>query len=349
MSWKRVKSSPLFIGGHRKCGTTLFVSLLDGHEELFIFPSESGFFYKFYPIFEDLKYSYEDRVNRMIDSILRTLEEVVAEWIGYDNCPSFSLDRLAAVFREKLEASPKQTKDFLEAMIYAAWEVLPGPKERQKYWVDKTTSTEIYAPLLFQWYPEAKFIHVLRDPRDNYGAIKAGWEKRYQYQFDCKERLLQSVIDRAKLGMELAEINQRRFGTKRYLVIRYEDVATQAEATLRRVCEFLEIPFQPSLLVPTFCGQVWGGNNHELKKFSSVSQGSVNRWRERIDEHEAKVIEYYFRDVMPRQGYVPTYDLQEAADAAREHYKWFNYAQVYSLKVNEYYPLTHMKGPGAPR
>ena len=349
MRWQKVKDSPIFIGGHRKCGTTLFVSLLDGHQELFIFPSESGFFYKFYPIFEDPKYSYEDRVTRMIDSILRTLEEVVEKWIGYDNCPSFSLERLAEVFREKLAASPKLTKDFLEAMIYAAWEILPGPKEKQRYWLDKTTSMEIYAPLLFQWYPQAKFIHVLRDPRDNYGAIKAGWEKRYKHQFDSKERLLQSVIDRAKLGMELAEINQKRFGRERYLIVKYEDVATETEATLRRVCEFLGIQFRPTLLVPTFCGQVWEGNNHELKKFRSISQGNVNRWRERIDEHEARVLEYHFWDVMPKYGYALTYDLQDAADAAREHYKWFNYAQVYSLKVDQFYPLTHMGAPGASR
>ncbi len=342
MSWEKIQDRPLFIGGHRKCGTTLFVSLLDGHEELFIYPSESGFFYKFYPLFENSRYSADDREKRIVSSILKTLDEVIQEWVGYDNCPSFSFERLRELFHERLQGTKKETRDFLDAMIYAAWETLAVSKGKERYWVDKTTSTEIYASTLFSWYPEAKFIHILRDPRDNYGAIKAGWDKRYQHQFDSKERLLQSVIDRARLGMELAQINQDRFGAERYLIVRYEDVATEPEVTLQHVAEFLGIRFQKSLLTPTFCGKPWRGNNHEQKKFNAISGDNVNRWRERIDDHEAKVLEYHFKDLMERYGYDPFYSIEEAADAASEHYKWFNFAQSYSLKVDKEYPLTHM-------
>jgi len=347
LNWESLKESPLFIGGHRKCGTTLFVSLLDAHEELFSFPSETGFFYKFYPLFDGEGHSPEEKEERVIEAILKTLDEVLEKWVGYENCPGYSFEKLTELFRERLPKNGRKSKDYLDASVYAAWKLLSGgkayPKAKtqhaQKYWVEKTTSTEIYANTLFDWYPKAKFIHILRDPRDNFGAIKAGWEKRYQYQFDSKERLLQSVIDRSRLGMEMAGINQSRFGADRYQIIRYEDFVTRPEETLRTVCDFLGIRFQPVLLTPTFCGEPWGGNNHELKKFTAISSDHVDRWRERITEHEAKVLEYYFGDLMPKYQYPLAFDRQAAADAAREHYKWFNFAQVYSLKVEQVYKL----------
>lgn len=338
MSWEKIQDQPLFIGGHRKCGTTLFVSLLDGHKDLFIYPSESGFFYKFYPIFNSNQYSYEEKESRMAEQIFKTLDEVVRGWTGLEACPNYSFDKFLELFRNRIAGRKKESKDFLDALFYAAHETLsPQDHESKRYWVEKTTSIEIYANTLFDWYPQAKFIHILRDPRDNYGAIKAGWDQNYQHQFDCKERLLQSVIDRARLGMEMAEVNQKRFGREKYLVARYEDLVLSSEETLKKVCVFLGIDFQPSLLQPTFCGVPWKGNNYETKKFDSISTSSVNRWKERIEEYEAKVLEFHFQDLMKKYGYIPVYSIQESADAAREHYKWFNYAQAYSLKLDKVY------------
>ena len=338
MAWKNIQNSPLFIGGHRKCGTTMFVSLLDGHKDLFIYPSESGFFYKFYPLFDSNQYSYEEKEVRMTEQIFKTLDEVVREWIGVDACPNYSFDKFLECFRSRVTGTNKESKDFLDALFYSAYETLISRShESKKYWVEKTTSIEMYANTLFNWYSQAKFIHIIRDPRDNYGAIKAGWDQNYQQQFDCKERLLQSVIDRARLGMELAEVNQQRFGREKYHIVRYEDVVSSPEETLSKACAFLGIDFQPCLLKPTFCGVPWKGNNYETKKFDSISKSSVNRWKERIDEHEAKVLEFHFQDLMKKNNYVPVYDIQESADAAREHYKWFNFAQSYSLKLDKVY------------
>jgi len=205
--------------------------------------------------------------------------------------------------------------------------------ERRKYWVEKTTSIEIYANVLFSWYPRAKFIHLIRDPRDNYAAIKAGWEKEYSRYFDSVERLLQSMMDRGRLGMEFAKLNLKRFGSDRYLIVKYEDLVSQPKKELVRICAFLGIPFHPSLLQPTFGGVNWKGNSFENKSFNSISKGNVNRWRERITEHEAKVLEYYFGPLLQEFGYAQFYSNSEKQDAVVEHYKWFNFAQTYSLRV----------------
>ncbi len=311
----------------------MLAALFDGHKDLFVYPGESGFFYKFYPVFDDLKLSDSEKERWAVKAILKALDDILREWVGSDACPGYSFAKLKESFRECLQTGQKKTRDFFTAVIYAAWKTLSQSSEDQKCWVEKTTSVEIYAATLFEWYPEAKFIHLLRDPRDNYAAIKAGWEKEYCHYFDSKERLLQSVIDRGKLGMEFAELNQKRYGRDRYFIVRYEDLVTDPVTTLKKIAGFLNISYQVSLLTPSFCGIPWDGNNFENKKFHSISRGSLGRWKKRITPHEAKVIEHNFRPVMERFGYASCYTEIEAADAATEHYKWFNYAQTYSLKT----------------
>ena len=81
-------------------------------------------------------------------------------------------------------------------------------------WVEKTTSSEFYVAEIIKWFPNAKFIHIIRDPRDNFASLKSGWEKRYKTQEDNLKDLLQSLLDRGGMGMKLALNNQKMLGKK---------------------------------------------------------------------------------------------------------------------------------------
>ncbi|MCJ8345483.1 hypothetical protein MJH12_08080, partial [bacterium] len=56
----------------------------------------------------------------------------------------------------------------------------------------------------------------------------------------------------------------------------------------------------------------------------------VNRWKERIDDHEAKVIEFYGSELMRKWGYDLSFSQKESSEAASKHYKWHNFSQFYS-------------------
>jgi hypothetical protein len=104
---------------------------------------------------------------------------------------------------------------------------------------------ERFAEIVFAAYPDAKMIHMVRDPRDRYAAAlddmlrgqgsrrpgwKAGWSvARWQY------------------SARLAERNRRRF-PDRYLVLRYEALLQDPGKTLAAVCDFLGETFDPRLL-----------------------------------------------------------------------------------------------------
>jgi len=328
MSWR---DSATFICGHRKSGTTLLLNLLDLHPQLCVFPPDSGFFYGYYPPYETGDYSDDEKQSRVIDVMygnFRNDLEKLEAWKGR----TFPFDELSRRFRRRMEGVSCTAKNLLLEAICAYRDTAGTTSEdRIRRWVEKTTSTEIYASVVFDWFPEAKFVHLIRDPRDNFASLKSGWSARYQDQNDTIERLLQSMIDRGGLGLKLAALNAERYGEHRYRVIRYEDLTRRPEAVMTELCAFLGIDWDEILLEPTYHGLPWRGNNFDGLKFEAASDVNVGRWPERIDEHEAKVIEFYFAESMTRWGYEPAFCRDERIDAAMEHYKWFNFAQRFSV------------------
>ena len=213
------------------------------------------------------------------------------------------------------------------ATISAYREVF-NPSSTHKRWLEKSTSSEIYMKHIFDWFPNAKTIHLIRDPRDNYSSLKSGWDKKYSTRTDDVRWLIQSMIDRGKLGMEFAKKNLKRYGDEHYILIKYEELTTHPKETINKICQFLEIEYNDSLLRPTVCGKLWKGNNFNGIEFAVPSTQNVGKWKERINDEEAKLIEYHFGELMKYFKYKTFYSEEECMDAATEHYKWYNYAQI---------------------
>jgi hypothetical protein len=321
------RQKPLILCGHRKTGTTLLSSLLDSHPQLCVFPPDSGFFYGYYPVYDSGEYSDDEKKQRIIDVLFYNFKNDLERWTN------LKLDHqaLAATYLERMRGKECSPERLLSEAIFAFQDTFGDSNASLKRWVEKTTSTEIYAEEVFQWFPDAKMIHVIRDPRDNFASLKSGWAKRYQKFNDSLERLQQSMIDRGLLGMKLAGLNLERYGEQRYKVILYENLTGNPQEEMENFCKFAEIEFDDILLRPSYFGQPWAGNNFDGLSFDKPSTVNVGRWRERITDHEAALIEFYFENEMMEWGYELAYSTAERIDAAREHYKWYNFAQVYSV------------------
>jgi hypothetical protein len=324
------QESPVFLCGHRKSGTTLLLNLLDSHPNLSVYPADSGFFFKYYPLCELENYSKNKKIDEMIKTVIKSLADEFLKLSSSEmNSIGFNMEKFKTDFKKLVKKTDMTPRDMLIS-LQLAFQHNHTNSSNPKMWIEKTTSTEIYALDIIDWFPNAKFIHVIRDPRDNWGSLKSGWDKRYKNFNDSKERLLQSLIERGKLGMEFAKHNQTIFNKDQYLIIKFEDLTSNPQKILKKICNFLKIPFDDILLTPTICGKLWKGNNFDGKKFTSISSTNVDRWKKRITEHEAKLIEYHYSDMMKFFNYKLTYDSKEQSNAAKEHYKWYNYAQPYS-------------------
>ena len=326
--------NPVFVCGHRKSGTTLLISLLDNSENLLTYPDDSGFFYLYHPGFTGPGVPRVEKLARLANAVIR-------ENLGYTvNDPCIPLDA-----REHLKSCQEECATIIERSIsedlslrgslielmHAFHSSFFPKKTNISRWVEKTTSTEIYALELIDCFPEAKFIHLLRDPRDNWASLKSHWFSRYQEYNDELARLLQSLLERGRLGMQMANANKNSIGDN-YHIVKFEDLVEKPDQTLSAITDFLEIDLTSTMFQPSVFGWPWAGNNKDGIEFSAIDPHNVGRWEERIPIHEAQLIEFYFESLMKDHGYIPRFDQRDCQRAATEHYKWFNFATTYSSK-----------------
>lgn len=314
------ETQTLFICGHRKCGTTMFLNLFDSHPELSVFPQDATVLYAYSPKWLTDEYSDLDRRKR--------LEQVVCNFFAENlskECKTsgFNQDQFSQNFQSKIESVSLTD---IGAIINAMLEAYSGVEGNSnvRWRVLKETSIELMATELLEIFPNSKFIQLLRDPRDNYGALKSGVDSHYGHFGEDEHMILSSLIYRARLGMMYARANIKRFGAEQYRVVRFEDLIQDNKNILGELCNFLDINFHNNLLIPTVLGQPTRGNNFDQLDFSTISDRNIGRWKQRISEEEAAIIEFHFGSLMDEFGYTPVFDKAQQMDAASTFYKWEN-------------------------
>lgn len=322
---------PVFVCGHRKSGTTLAINLLDGLSNALVYPDDSGFFYMYHPRFSDSSaVLFEEAKNILVNKVVReNLTTIVSDaTVPSEKRPELlsKVDAMAATIEETWSDDCSMRRA-LEVLITNFREIFYPDLITPNFWVEKTTSSELYANEIIEQFPNAKFIHIIRDPRDNWASLKSGWESRYQFFNREPRELLQSLLERGLLGMRMAVDNQKNLGPSRYKIVKFEDLAKSPEEELKSICVFLQSPFDSAVLSPTVLGWPWRGNNKEGRRFSRPESANVQRWRARIAEEEAQLIEYYFSGVMEKFDYTPFFSRELQQRAATNHYKWKNFVR----------------------
>jgi len=217
-----VSSPPLLILGVRRSGTTLLRLILDRSTGIAI-PDESHFI-------PQLARRHPGPVDR--ETFLEDLRRVrtLARWgiTVADVAPlvepgSDTGAAIAAVFR-----------------AYAA-------KAGKPRWGDKTPAYMRYLPLLDRLFPDALYVHLIRDGRDCALSFLGMPD-------DAPTRTWAHPQDAAGFARQwVTEIRAARnlgnhVGQQRYLEIRYEDLVANSEQVVRSVCDFASLPFDPSML-----------------------------------------------------------------------------------------------------
>ena len=300
----------------------MLTSLFDDHDDLLVYPSDSMFFYKVFPACLNLDKS--ENIKLVNNNCIKDTLNYEIKNVGKKDL--FDVKKISKEFKNEMYLKKNLPKNLLVSLIKAYSKTFKNKK--WKMWVEKTTSSEFYATEIIKWFPNAKFIHLIRDPRDNFASLKSGWEERYKNQENEVKGLLQSLIDRGGMGMRIALKNQEVLGKKKYKIVKFEDLTTKTEKVIKELVSFLNISFSDSLLKPTMKGFLWKGNNFQGISFDKVSSTNVNKWKSRIDFSEAMVIEAYLYDVMKIFKYKHYGTPENHTTAIREHYKWFNFRKI---------------------
>lgn len=212
-----MNTSPIFIGGLDRSGKTYMRFMLDTHPR-FAISKRTDLWSRFYDRFGDLvKAGNLDRCFKALDDHkhIRSLE--------------LDLQRI----RRDFEAGSR-SYGRLFALIHEQYASRLG-KVR---WGDQSEMLEEYSSQILSAYPDAKIIHMIRDPRDRHEAVA----KKSSHRGGVG-----ATTARWMHSATLAEQNQRRY-LGQYKVVRYETMVTYPEETMRSVCEFLEEQYYPAMI-----------------------------------------------------------------------------------------------------
>lgn len=211
----QIKPAP-FVVGVMRSGTTLLRLMLDAHPDLAI-PSETRFF---------------PAINSLINQATATPTEVVSILESVNTWPDFELNSeelIKSMLTEHINTPSNAVRSFYKN--YA----LRFNKAR---WGDKTPYYGLHMDQISLLIPEARFIHIIRDGRDVALSTKGLW---FDLGKDIEE-IAVNWMSRIRQTRQLAQL------IPHYLELRYEDLIHNPEQTLRKICRFIHLPYNPQML-----------------------------------------------------------------------------------------------------
>ena len=167
-----LRDKPIFICGHPKAGTSLLRAILDSHPQLIVYPEETIFFRRYLPAARNLSLTEQlSLAEQQLIHIFRWSQTApVASQEGYPDrdYSAIPFEEVRQVLHQTITQAYRHPGDILSAVILAYGRVSQQITDQTKGWVEKSPYNEYYAEQIFTWWPQARCIHILRDPRDNY-------------------------------------------------------------------------------------------------------------------------------------------------------------------------------------
>jgi hypothetical protein len=280
-----------FIVGVTRSGTTLLRLMLDAHPDLAI-PPETHF------------------VPQLIRTAKKrgvSCEEVHGVVTGHRQWGDFALDSSELLRRYCAldHIDPETTmRAFFE--LYAE-------REGKPRWGDKTPNYVKRMKQIERWIPEAHFVHMVRDGRD---AALSRFKRLLK-----EPPPMEVVAERWVKKIEGARADGAEVG--HYIEVQYEELVRNTEHELKRVSEFLELPFDPAMLtyyeraadrLKEMSGDLPGADGKPMRPAEHRQQAHVltskppdpsrlARWKEDMDPADNEKFEAVAGDLLTELDY----------------------------------------------
>lgn len=305
--------SPIFVVGAPRSGTTLVERMLDAHPAIAIL-DELVFFDHILALRREIPQLDTPQRRERFFQLLPQLDHV-RFWRG--------LDPVLARVREELE----------QAGARASWQLFylllmkrAAEARGKRRYGEKTPWNVRHLATIVRWFPDARIVHVVRDPRAQVAS-------RRQLPRSSHDVLTHAV--KWRLDVDLGRRALARWPRPANVIeVRYEDLLAEPEAQLKRICQAVGEPFDPTMLdfyrigEPGFRGQPWKDNVRR-----PLGATNPERWRKELDAWEVAAIEWIAGRTMRELGYQPLTPplermLRTLAGLPREFARWRQFKRV---------------------
>ena len=290
-----------FVVGVGRSGTTLLRLMLDAHPDLAM-PPETGF------VPDLIRAAREPGA---------TPEDLLAAVTSHRKWGDFPIGE-----EELLERWRRLDPVRARGAVRAFYELYAEHQGKPR-WGDKTPGYTMHMGPISKVLPEAHFVHVIRDGR----AVALSRMRTLA----LRPTEISKVARRWQRRLRKAREKGARLD--HYLEIRYEALIREPEATLHRVAEFIDLPWDPAMLdyhrrseerlaeldrdIPAWGSKLPRSAESRMALHQQTTKppdaARIDRWREELSADEVAAFEREAGDTLAELGY----ELAGAADGHR--------------------------------
>lgn len=254
----------LFVGGAPRSGTTLLQNMLDSHPNI-----AGGPEFLHLPGIIRLRQAMQVHINR--------------GWLdGYCN---------------------KEEADSYFKLLIDNFLLNMAKNNKVSYISEKTPANILIFSRLMELYPDARFLQIIRDPRAVVASLmkvgRRAQKKGIQTQLYTRHLLtaagfLKTCYDKGN--------DFRSQSEDRVLTIKYETLVQHPKETTHRICDFLNLPWNPKMLQPeqhehagekAITNDIW--YTSEEYNRSPVDE-EIEKWKHELSFSQKAILFYLFRD-----------------------------------------------------
>ncbi|MCB0208640.1 MAG: sulfotransferase [Anaerolineae bacterium] len=301
----------VFIVGLPRTGTKLTVNVIESCPQKRCFITPENFF-----LGRVLRPGVRQKMQRIgdmtIDNNVRTFVDNIyaGEYFGVYwwelNAGKWGIDKETML--QRLLASDRSDKAIYEVLLQAYADELGD----NVIIGDKSGPHLYHVPTLLEWFPDAKVIHTLRDPR---AILASELKKSHRLLQTAKNRkpspllvkLLTPILSIVIIlyitiawlyAVKLHYKYSKRYPHNYYLS-KFEDLVAHPEKSVRALCQFLEIEFHPAMLAPSHIDSSYAGGQE-----SGFDSETLSRWKEHLNPWVNSWLVFWGKKYLQEFGYI---------------------------------------------
>lgn len=300
---------PVFIVGCPRSGTSFLYHLLLSAGGFARFHTQMNVFDVLEPIFGDL-------------ASVSNKKRMMQEWL---RSKAFAVSGLEAQEVEaKVMAECRSASDFIRIVMDEV-----ARKQGVDRWIDSTPTNVPHMLRIARDFPEARFVHIIRDPRDVALSLdKRQWTRPLPW--DKHRSLLAAAV-----YWEWIVRKGRRYGATlgaRYFEVRYEDLVERPEMPLKKLGEFLQHGLDYDRIKEASVGSVKKPLTSFKEDLNEGHFSPVGRWKDKFPPDQLVRFEQLIGRYMQELGYALSDPANAKADSlALRRMRW-TYRNFYECK-----------------
>jgi hypothetical protein len=294
---ERFDNPKIFVVGNSRSGTTMMMRILNNHSMVHCI-NESHFFEKYWsPKDEGAILSEAEARDLLARMYTRQRAGFFERVEKHGHKYATAIDELLKV----LNGPPTRARlyhKFLEKETALAGKRIP---------CEKTPHNVYYLSEIFGYFPNIKVINMVRDPRAIMLSQKRKWKRRsLGADFMTKREVMRLRINYhplavSRLWKAAIGAGKKHSSDPRVHTVRFEDILEDAESTVRTICSFAEIPFEPKMLEVPHAGS---SSEADKKSDLGIRKTRAKGWLEKgLTSTEIKICQTTCKALMQEYGY----------------------------------------------